>query len=107
VPDDRDPADDDRTITRRTTERGLTPPTLGSDDGGTVGFLDAPRAEPDDLVAAVVAAFNRLADGAVLTVHSLRTDLDTALALLRDEHRIAVIASIPHPTGGTTLTLRR
>jgi hypothetical protein len=106
VHDDRDRPDDDRTPEHER-PRPSTAPTLVTDDVDTVGFLDAPDTDPDELVAAVVAAFDRLADGAVLTVHSLRTDLETALALMRDDHRITVIASIPHPTGGMTLTLRR
>lgn len=104
--DVRDPPDDDRTP-EHGPARGRAAPTFVTDDEDTVGFLDAPDADLDELVAAVVAAFDRLADGAILTVHSRRTDVHSALSLMRDDHRIAVIASIPHPSGGTTLTLRR
>jgi hypothetical protein len=105
VHDDRDPPDRDRTPVGPPA-RGPTPPSLVLEDGHTVGFLDAPDADPAELVDAVLTAFGHLADDAVLTVHSRLPDPGTVLPRMSADH-IAVIGSISHPTGGTTVTVRR
>lgn len=86
-------------------EAASPPPQLVT--SGSVGFLDAPHSGAPELVAAVVAAFDRLGEGATLTVHSRRTDIETISIEMNREHRVTVIASIRHPDGGTTLTLNR
>jgi hypothetical protein len=82
-------------------------PRLVTDASSNVGFLDAPGASPTQLVAAAVSAFERLADGAIVTVFSRSGQEATELAELCRGHAIDVIARFAHPAGGTTMTLVR
>ena len=110
MPADRDvPAahlDARRTPTPASHRRPASTPSLVTDHGDTVGFLDARDTPPDDLVTAVLAAFDRLTDGAVLTVYSHLPGVEAILDRMSDTHPIEVIGSLTHPEGGTTLTLR-
>ena len=83
------------------------PLQLVTADSDAVGFLDASDSGTPALAVAVIAAFERLAQGATLTVYSRRTDLESIVTQMSDDHRITVVAWIRHPDGGTTLTLHR
>ncbi len=89
-----------------TPDEPARPRELVSDDFNTVGFLDAPTSEPDELAAAIADAFELLDGGAVLTVYLGDPESGSDLAMVCDDHGIDLIAAIPHASGGTTFTLR-
>jgi TusA-related sulfurtransferase len=76
------------------------------DASNAVGFLDAPGLDPDALTTAINAAADALAAGSVLTVYNDHPSGPRAIEALCERGELTLIATIGHPTGGTTFTLR-
>lgn len=81
-------------------------PTLIGDTSNAVGFLNAPGLDPDALTTAIHAAADVLAAGAILTVFNDHPTGTLAVDELCEHGELTLIATIGHPTGGTTFTLR-
>jgi hypothetical protein len=82
-------------------------PTLIGDSGDTVGFLDAPGLGPERLSAAIAAAVENLEVESVLTVYNDHPSGRSAVEKLCRHEGLALVATIGHPRGGTTFTLRK
>jgi hypothetical protein len=82
-------------------------PTLIGDASDAVGFLDAPGLDPDALTTAIHAAADALAASAILTVYNDHPTGTLAVDELCEHGELTLIATIGHPTGGTTFTLRK
>ena len=81
-------------------------PTLIGDASNAVGFLDAPGLDPDALTTAIHAATDALAASAILTVFNDHPAGPRAIEELCERGELTLIATIDHPRGGTTFTLR-
>jgi hypothetical protein len=76
------------------------------DASNAVGFLDAPGLDRDALTTAINAAADALAAGSVLTVYNDHPTGHLAIEALCHQAGLDLVATIGHPTGGTTFTLR-
>jgi TusA-related sulfurtransferase len=83
-----------------------TEPTFVRDDRGRVGFLDAPGAEPADLLPAITGALAELPPGAILTVYADPAGAP-AISELCEEQEVDLIAVIPDGDRGATFTLSK
>ena len=81
-------------------------PTVIGDASNAVGFVDAPGLEADALTSAIRAAAEVLAAGSVLTVFNDHPSGPRAIEELCGRGELTLVATIDHPTGGTTFTLR-